>query len=117
LKRGNDDGSGRLTHSKCVRSHEQRILYFRHRRNANPDNAGSSRLRFQSRLRKERRRNIDDDQNVGLRFQLSKKHLRLPLRIECCRPGYPDFDPAIEVLGRGVGSSQNFGAPFAGCQS
>jgi hypothetical protein len=58
--------------------------------------------------------NVDDDQNVGLCFQFGKKHLKLPLRIECRRPRYPNFDFTVWVLGRGVGAGQNFGAPFAG---
>ena len=35
----------------------------------------------------------------------------MPLRIECRRPRYPNFDFTVWVLGRGVGAGQNFGAP------
>jgi hypothetical protein len=77
---------------------------------------GASRLRLQSWFRKQRRRNIDDDQNVRLSLELGEKHLRLPLRIECRRPAYPHFDLTVQVFSRGIGAGQNFGAPFSGRQ-
>ena len=112
----NDDGAGRSTHVKGIRSDEKWILHLRHRSNADPHHMGASRLRLQSRLRKERWCNIDDDQNVRLGLELGEKHLRLSLRIECRWPAYPQFDLAIQVFSRGVGAGQNFRAPLSGRQ-